>query len=570
MNTIHKEQINQDKNCLNNQNLNISNKNIFISQIINIPRNVDIKNDAEKLDDNVCPYCQWTFCSNFSMRRHRDNTHLNKNLMDCPICKRPFKDLKKHMKTCVLTKEINSKAIVKKNLLGNKHSLAENKEKNNNNDEDIKIHEIKIYDNAQTNIFENANSKNNIEISEKQNAEKVLEPKKNHDCFSEKNNNKYNNLVIENQQDSFSINSKNAAINENINDIIIKNFYDIINTHEYFSLNNYFILKYFVLGQGKYGTIWFGIDVKNANPVAIKAQNNTASYNSFDLEISVMNKLRKYKIFSILFNKFYLNDKIYLIETLHLPTIAKFKSFCKDKFSITTIYRIGIELLNCYKLMHKAGHLYIDLKADNVVVLSNEIKLNLNSQKLTLIDYGYCVQYTDIEGNHLEEKDSPKLHGNLYFASLNSLQHRPISRRDDIISLCYLLGDLCFGKLPWSDKNGKGLPKTKIIQLKQEYDANKLFGNDLKELLYIFNDARKLKFKEKPHYKKYIKILKGYIANQIKINQKYAFYDWENKLLYLSGKFDSAKEFAKNGEIKNLFDGYPAFYVENILQKYFK
>ena len=44
----------------------------------------------------------------------------------------------------------------------------------------------------------------------------------------------------------------------------------------------------------------------------------------------------------------------------------------------------------------------------------------------------------------------------------------------------------------------------------------------------------------------------------------------ENKLLYLSGKFGSAKEFAKNGEIKNLFDGYPAFYVENILQKYFK
>ena len=69
------------------------------------------------------------------------------------------------------------------------------------------------------------------------------------------------------------------------------------------------------------------------------------------------------------------------------------------------------------------------------------------------------------------------------------------------------------------------MPKIKVIQLKQEYDANKLFSNDLKELIYIFNDASKLKFKDKPNYKKYIKILKGYIANQIKIDQKYAFYD---------------------------------------------
>ena len=296
MNENNKKQINQNKNCLSNRNFNIPNKNVFITQIINIPSNVNIKNDTEKLNDNVCPYCHWTFCSNFSMRRHRDNTHLNKNLMNCPICKKPFRDLKKHMKTCDMPKKINSKAI------------------------------------------ESANFKNNKEISEKQIVEKVLEQKKNNIYLSEINNNKYNNLVIENQQDSFSIYSNKALINENINNIIIKNFYNILNEHEYFSLNNYFILKHFVLGQGKYGTVWFGLDVKNANAVAIKAQNNTTSDSSFDLEISVMNKLRKYKIFSILFNKFYVNNKVYLIETLHLPTIEKFKTFCESySFSIISV-----------------------------------------------------------------------------------------------------------------------------------------------------------------------------------------------------------------------------------------
>ena len=112
MNENNKEQTNKNKDFLSNLNLSISNKNLFITKNFNLSSNININNDTEKLDDKVCPECKWSFYSNFSMGRHRENAYLIKNLMICPICKKKYKDLKKHMKTCRIPKRINSKVII--------------------------------------------------------------------------------------------------------------------------------------------------------------------------------------------------------------------------------------------------------------------------------------------------------------------------------------------------------------------------------------------------------------------------------------------------------------------------
>ena len=169
-------------------------------------------------------------------------------------------------------------------------------------------------------------------------------------------------------------------------------------------MNHYFILKNFVLGQIIYGTVLFGLNIKNGEPVAIKLQNDNKSNITFELEITVMNKLKNFKIFSSLYDKFKLNDKISLIETVH--TKCRKKCFCGGKFTISTVCKIGVKLLNCIKILHKRGHLYIDLKSDNVVVLCEPIKSTKSIQKITVIDYGFCEQYTNIKGSHLEKKFS--------------------------------------------------------------------------------------------------------------------------------------------------------------------
>ena len=58
--------------------------------------------------------------------------------------------------------------------------------------------------------------------------------------------------------------------------------------------------------------------------------------------------------------------------------------------------------------------------------------------KATLIDFGLASKFTDCDGNHCEKPDTA-FKGNLMFASVNQLEFKQPSRRDDLISLCYML-----------------------------------------------------------------------------------------------------------------------------------
>ena len=545
-----------------------ANINIFNVQIVQAVNNRNASNDTNELYGKIFPDCKSSFYSNYNMRRHRDSIHLKKNLVECPICHKQFKDIKTHMKTCGKKNVCVSNAENEK-LLAKKHALIEKQERLFHTMGDMKNKKRKFSDKNEIHFNTSINKNDNEEIIEK-NLTPIFSITKNEDFYLAQAPNAHRNIMLnKNNEVSFTINPKATKTNENINDIIIKNLYQILNENIYLSLANYFILKNCVLGQGKYGTVWFGLNTKNGAPVAIKAQNNNKTNSIFELEIAVMNKLKKYKIFSSLHDNFKLNDKIYLIETIHLPNIEKFKCFCGGKFTISTVYKIGVELLNCIEIMHKKGHLYIDLKSDNVAVLCEPIKSTKSIQKITLIDYGFCEPYINIKGSHLEEKNSPKIHGNTYFSSLNSLIHNIVSRRDDIISLCYFLAYLYLGKLPWTGKNGANIKKNEIIELKRKCTLRDIFGNDLEELIYIFNDANELVFKEKPKYNDYIKKLNERINNEIEFNQKFSYYDWENKLSAISKNFDNLKDFTENNEIVSLFDGYPKFFVEYFLQKYF-
>ena len=74
-----------------------------------------------------------------------------------------------------------------------------------------------------------------------------------------------------------------------------------------------------------------------------------------------------------------------------------------------------------------------------------------------------------------------KLYGNSYLSSINALYKNPVSRRDNIINLCYLLIDLYLGSLPWvnlgNDENGI----KKNIELKKIYTPEILCKKGLKK-----------------------------------------------------------------------------------------
>ena len=59
--------------------------------------------------------------------------------------------------------------------------------------------------------------------------------------------------------------------------------------------------------------------------------------------------------------------------------------------------------------------------------------------KIRLIDFGLVTDYRDSEGCHIEENIPDKFKGSMLFASKYSFNFVKTSRRDDLISLVYLL-----------------------------------------------------------------------------------------------------------------------------------
>ena len=326
-----------------------------------------------------------------------------------------------------------------------KFIINENKDEPSNNfknSEDLSIHNnINLYNiyQIENNINENKNLNYNLIQENPNNFQKV--------------NDKITHLKkINSSNECEHIFPDNKKIENNNNYWLEQSnkYYlcEIFKKYEHIPLKNYFLFKNLIICQGKYGTVWFGIDVNKSELVAIKSENKIESIQSLEHEIDVMNKLDKYKIFSKFYDRIEVIDRIFLVETLNGPTIEKLRNFCVRKFSVKTIYRIGIELITCLKFFHSSGFIYLDLKCDNISILLSPIKIYNTEMHLTLIDYGFSEKYINSDGSHYTKDKSVKVHRNSYLASINSLSKNAVSRRDDMISLCYLLIELYLGNFP--------------------------------------------------------------------------------------------------------------------------
>ena len=68
---------------------------------------------------------------------------------------------------------------------------------------------------------------------------------------------------------------------------------------------------------------------------------------------------------------------------------------------------------------------------------------------INLIDFGLCTKDLDENNNHLPKSKSNFFKGNLVFGSRNAFRGLSLSRRDDLISLAYLLLYLLDGDLEY-------------------------------------------------------------------------------------------------------------------------
>ena len=511
----------------NNNKANL--KSIFVTN--NFKNEFIFQNDNKK----ICQYCNKKFFSKFNKERHVNSCQ--------------FK--------IILNQKSNNNIISEstKNKIDNITNFEKNNSKENTNNLFIGF---KRNSNTDLNNIQNENKKEKAFTQDNERNQKNDLGQK--DYSIQKVNNK---ALIKEKICEFIISPNNKISKKNISGIIIDNFYTLLKNNEYLSISNFFMFKNLVLGHGKYGTVFFGIEFNNARPVAIKVSNGEIRINSLAVEIDIMTKLSKFKIFTKLYDQIRLEDQLFLMETLQGPDLSKLINFYGENFSILTVYKIGIEILRCLKLIHQIGYLYIDLKENNIAMLIKPVTYLKKTNKLTLIDYGFCEQFNK------DYIKSPKIHGHASYASINSLKRNPVSRKDDLISFCYFFLNLYNGYLPWDDINNDNNRNEEIMKMKEKYSIEKLCGNANKEISFIYRDVKNLKFNEKPNYDNYIYLLENYIKINSGKSENEIIYDWENKIIEQIKYYGGIENYIKSDKkISELFEGYPDIFVKDFLERY--
>ena len=134
-----------------------------------------------------------------------------------------------------------------------------------------------------------------------------------------------------------------------------------------------------------------------------------------------------------------------LIETLLGKSLYDIFIKPRKPCNITNICLISIQIIERLEFIHSKDIIYRDMKPGNLLIGIKDPNV------IYIIDYGLCKKYRSSKtGKHILPKDLKKFVGTLKYASSNVVKGKESSRRDDLISLGFVLIQLYRRNLPWN------------------------------------------------------------------------------------------------------------------------
>ena len=250
------------------------------------------------------------------------------------------------------------------------------------------------------------------------------------------------------------------------------------------------------IGKGNFGLVFKAINIKNNELVAVKIEDRLANKKVLNNEAKILKHLSdldcvpKLKWFGVF------DNHRYIVLQLLGKTLYDYKKL-KNILSLHICIPIFEKIINIFKYIHEKGIVYRDIKPENFLFDLD----NLN--KIYIIDFGLSTSYLDANNKHIELDKSGHYTGTIRYSSLNIHNGYNHSRRDDLISLGYMILYLMTEKLPWM-----GVCEDDI---KKKYDAIKsIKEKEINNTIFTsyFTHCYNLNFKEKPDYNLLIKSIK--------------------------------------------------------------
>lgn len=234
------------------------------------------------------------------------------------------------------------------------------------------------------------------------------------------------------------------------------------------------------IGQGKFGIVFQGIDIKKKQNVAIKTENKNTPYKLLKNETAILKYLYEQGSRNIPIIYWY---GIHLEMTCLVFTYFELSLFDyiqkinhwemnKKQEKINEIMNVCIRIIES---IHNNLVLHRDIKPQNFMFKDGE---------LFIIDFGLATFYIEDKGNHIENIDThDTILGTPLYTSIHVHNGNSHSRRDDLISLGYIYLFMLYGELPWSIKNMPCLANsTQLFEENNIHHPYNLFRKEKKSM----------------------------------------------------------------------------------------
>ncbi|KAJ3378478.1 casein kinase I [Lobulomyces angularis] len=286
------------------------------------------------------------------------------------------------------------------------------------------------------------------------------------------------------------------------------------------------------IGEGSFGVIYNGVNLKNNLNCAIKFESKKSD------APQLSNEFRCYKLLAdtpgIPSVHYFGQEPLFNVLCIDLlgQNLESLFDLCGRQFSIKTVAMLGIRMINLIKSVHEKNLIYRDIKPENFLIgrtpRTNELHYTADflsfhntefphpTSQIYLVDLGMAKQYRDPKSKiHIPYREKKNLTGTARYMSINTHQGIEQARRDDIESLGNVFMYFLRGNLPWQ---GLKAPTNKqkyqkIGEKKQCTSVRELSEGFPEEFDKYLIYARNMKFEDEPDYDYMISLFKSVLYN---------------------------------------------------------